>query len=203
MLLAVLMLLIVIVLWKQYSSKPAAATHSAASANPDESNAHKNKSFDPLASSDPNLPMARLQEEVPVDEGGTRNLFDFYTPPPPRPTPAEQSAALAAAAPPPPPASVCGNRSCEPGENYINCPTDCPPPRPPDLTVNLTYIGYLSQDGVPVACFTDGNEVFVGHVNEIIANKYRITKITDQDVELTSLKGDQSKTIHFSGDNPG
>ncbi len=71
------------------------------------------------------------------------------------------------------------------------------------LVVNLKYIGYLLRDGEPVACFTDGKEVYVGHLNDIIANKYRVTKITDQSVELASLKGDQSKTIPFEGNNPG
>jgi hypothetical protein len=202
--LAVLVALIVVVIWTQFSSKPAPSIRPDAATLPGESskpNVHQQKSFDPLTSADPDVPMAKLRQEAPVDEGGARNLFDFYTPPPPRPKPSEIAAA--AAAPPPLPASVCGNRSCEPGENYINCPTDCPPPPPPALVVNLKYIGYLSEGGVPRACFTDGKEVFVGYLNDIIANKYRITKITDQSVELASLKGDQSKTIPFEGNNPG
>lgn len=205
--LAILLALTAIVLWLQLSPKSKLAPRKMSTVLPGESQSpavHKKTTYDPLATADPSVPIAKLQEPAEMDDGGMRNLFDFYTLPPPKPSPQEQAQLQQQAAPPAPPqpASVCGNRICESGEDYVNCPTDCQAPQPP-FNPNLTYIGYLSEDGVPVAFFTDGKEVFMGRINEIIANKYRITRISDTDVELASLNGSQTKTVPFKGNNPG
>jgi hypothetical protein len=99
----------------------------------------------------------------------------------------------------PPPKPVCGDRVCQPGETYDNCSSDCPPPPPPPI--DLKYIGYLREPEGPVAFLTDGKEVFMGRVNDIIANKYRVIRITDESVELgyVNLTTNQSKTIPFEG----
>jgi hypothetical protein len=103
-----------------------------------------------------------------------------------------------------PPPAVCGNQSCEEGEDYQNCPTDCaPPPPPPPPPIILRYIGYLSDPRGSVAFLTDGSSVFMGRVNDIIANKYRILKITEEDVELGYLNLNQSSTIRFEGNQGG
>jgi hypothetical protein len=142
---------------------------------------------------DPDILMSKLQEQREEYEGGNRNLFVFYAPPPPKVEKKEP------VAPPPPP--VCGDGRCEGGENYQSCPSDCPPPPPPEIA--LKYIGYLLDKGKSVAFLTDGNEVFMGRENDIIANKYRILKITAEGVELgyLNLNTRQSRTIPYQGNN--
>lgn len=194
LLLGVLLLLLVIIVWRTFrssSSEPASVTHTT------QTETKNSRQFDPIKSPDPNLSMPELRAEMPIDDGGKRNLFDYFVPPPPPPPPqqvrpAEQEAPQVAQA-------ICGNRNCEAGENYVNCPTDCPPPAPPPINTNLKYIGYVAEEGGPVACLTDGKEVYLGKVNDIIANKFRILSITDQGVELGTLNREQTKTIPFEG----
>ena len=79
------------------------------------------------------------------------------------------------------------------------CESDCDPPPPPEIS--LKYIGFLTDHEGPVAFLTDGKEVFMGRVDDIIANRYLVVKITEEGVELgyVNLKTKQSKTIPFSG----
>ena len=54
-----------------------------------------------------------------------------------------------------------------------------------------------------MAFLTDGKEVFMGRENDIIANKYRILKITSEGVELgyLNLNTKQSRTIPYQGNS--
>jgi hypothetical protein len=148
----------------------------------------------PLESPDPSIMVSKLDEKREEYDSGNRNLFAFFTPPPPKV--AEKKDPVA---PPPPP--VCGDGRCEGGENYQNCESDCPPPPPPEIA--LKFIGYLVDHNRAVAFLTDGKEVFMGRENDIIANKYRIIKITEDGVELgyLNLNTKQSRTIPFQGNN--
>lgn len=148
---------------------------------------------DPLSSTDTVVFFSELQQKTAEFPGEKRNIFSFYVPPPPPPSLAKVQN------PPPPPPPVCGDQSCQPGETYDSCPSDCPPPPPPPI--DLKYIGYLKELEGPIAFLTDGKEVFMGRVNDIIANKYRIIRITDDSVELgyVNLTTNQSKTIPFEG----
>ena len=149
----------------------------------------------PLDTPDPSILVSKLNEKREEYDSGNRNLFVFFTPPPP-PKLAEKKEPVA---PPPPP--VCGDGRCEGGENYQNCESDCPPPPPPEIA--LKFIGYLVDQNKAVAFLTDGKEVFMGRENDIIANKYRIIKITEDGVELgyLNLNTKQSRTIPFQGNN--
>jgi hypothetical protein len=150
---------------------------------------------DPMQTSDPEILVSKLNEKQQEYDSGNRNLFVFYTPPPPPPKIEEKKAP----APPPPP--VCGDGRCEGGENYQTCQSDCPPPPPPEIA--LKFIGYLMDKNRSVAFLTDGKEVFMGRENDIIANKYRILKITSDGVELgyLNLNTKQSRTIPYQGKN--
>lgn len=147
---------------------------------------------DPINTSDSVVIFSELQQKTVEFPGEKRNIFSFYVPPPP-PTVAKVVNI------PPPPKPVCGDRMCQPGETYDNCSSDCPPPPPPPI--DLKYIGYLREPEGAVAFLTDGKEVFMGRVNDIIANKYRVIRITDESVELgyVNLTTNQSKTIPFEG----
>jgi hypothetical protein len=164
----------------------------------------------PLYTEDPDL-LPQLQKEAPTFENEKRNLFAFFVapppPPPPPPTPVcgdgkcngtENHDTCESDCPPPPPPPVCGDNRCEGGETYQSCPNDCDPPPPPEIT--LKYMGYLTDHLGAVAFLTDGKDVYMGRVDDIIANRYRIVNITEEGVELgyVNLKTGQSKTIPFT-----
>ena len=169
------------------------------------------KAENPLYTEDPDL-LPQLQKEAPSFENEKRNLFVFFVPPPPPPPPqpkpvcgdgkctgTETYDTCQEDCPPPPPPPICGNKKCEGAETYQSCPSDCDPPPPPEIT--LKYIGYLKDHLGDVAFLTDGKEVYMGRIDDIIANRYRVVKITEEGVELgyVNLKTGQSKTIPFSG----
>ena len=150
-------------------------------------------------SGDPVLMAEKLSDEKVEFEQEKRNIFAFFQETSREPS-QEQ---LEQAALPPPPAPVCGNSICEPGEDLANCPNDCQPPPPPTPVITLRYIGYLHEGKGSVAFLTDGKEVFMGRVNDVIANQYRVLKITEDTVELGFLNNNQSSTIRFQGSQGG
>ncbi|MCI0416867.1 hypothetical protein L0222_29205 [bacterium] len=151
-------------------------------------------------SEDPLLISDKLKEEREPFDDVKRNIFSFFNPGPPPPTPEQIAAAQEAARPPDP---VCGNGGCEAGEDITNCPQDCTPPPPPVPQITLRYIGYLSEPKGPVVFLTDGKEVYMGRVNDVIANQYRVLKISEDSVELGFLDNNQSSTIRFQGNQGG
>jgi hypothetical protein len=182
---------------------PAAATQPVASRSGDK--------LDPLKSSDPVL-LPQLEVDPQQFDQEQRNIFDYFVPPPPpQPKPPdpvcgdgmcngrEDYTSCAGDCPPPPPPPVCGDGRCEGSEAYTNCPSDCEPPPPPEI--NLKYIGYLKEESGAVAFLTNGKEVFMGRVDDIIANRYRLVRITEDGVELgyVNLKTGQSRSIPFQG----
>lgn len=175
------------------------------------------KIMDPLLTEDPYVSMPDLKREKAERQNGNndRNPFDFGKPPmPPTPPPSvcgnkicesdesSENCVADCGPPPPPPDSVCGNKVCQPGESTENCPTDCGPPPPPQAPqINLKYIGYVKEGEDAVAFLTDGKEVYMGRLNDIIANRYKVLKITEEGVELGYVNLNQSKTIPFEGNN--
>lgn len=171
--------------------------------------------LDPLQSSDPSL-MPQLEVDPKHFDQEKRNLFVFFVPPPPPPPPPpepvcgdgmcngkENTSTCPGDCPPPPPPPVCGDKKCEGNENYQNCESDCDPPPPPEIT--LKYIGFLNDDQGAVAFLTDGKEVYMGRVNDIIANRYRVVHINEDGIELgyVNMKGAKSRTIPFQGNTKG
>ncbi len=147
---------------------------------------------------DPLLLAELLNREMPAVSENVRNIFGFAR--------AEAQAAAQAVEESQvvePPSAICGNSNCEAGEDSVNCPTDCQPPPPPAPVITLRYIGFLLQSEGPVAFFTDGREVYIGRVNDVIANQYRVLKITEDTVELGLLDRDQRSTIRFQGNQGG
>jgi len=178
-----------------FSSSPTTAKPVTKSSSKDAANQRN-----PLYSPDPELGYTELNDaHQPRPDGTHRNPFAFYQPPPPKPSPQALQQKLAQqTAEAQKPKAVCGDHICQQGENYENCPTDCQPPVAP---ITLKYIGYMKEENGAVAFLTDGNEVFMGRVDDIIANKYRVIKITDDSIELGYLNVNQSRTIAFQGNN--
>jgi len=126
-----------------------------------------------------------------------RNIFSFFQERP------KQQASAAEQTQAAPPQAVCGNTICEGGEDPTNCPTDCQPPPPPAPVITLRYIGYMSESSGSVAFLTDGKEVFMARENDVVANQYRVLKITEESIELGFLNNNQSSTIRFQGNQGG
>jgi Tfp pilus assembly protein PilP len=146
---------------------------------------------------DPVLDADQLGTVKPEFHEEKRNIFSFF-----QEKQKVQAASMEQTQMTPPPA-VCGNASCEAGEDPTNCPTDCQPPPPPAPVITLRYIGYMSEPGGSVAFLTDGKEVFMARVNDVVANQYRVLKITDESIELGFLNNNQSSTIRFQGNQGG
>jgi hypothetical protein len=146
---------------------------------------------------DPILIADQLGVARPEFHEEKRNIFSFF-----QERPKEQAAAVEQTQSAPPEA-VCGNATCEGGEDPANCPTDCQPPPPPAPVVTLRYIGYMSESSGSVAFLTDGKEVFMARENDVVANQYRVLKITEESIELGFLNNNQSSTIRFQGNQGG
>jgi hypothetical protein len=149
---------------------------------------------------EPILLFNELQDDKSIFEHEKRNIFTFRGQSATSETPTEDQTEMAESTPPP---AVCGNNICESGEDPTNCPTDCIPPPPPPPVINLRYIGYMSDPQGSVAFLTDGKEVYMARVNDVIANQYRVLKITEDQIEVGLLSNNQSSTIRFQGSQGG
>ena len=188
--LAILILLVVVVNVKQWGPAGGASFVSK------DKIAHRTKA---AVAHDPILISNQLETPKLNFEQEKRNIFSFNQSVAPSPS-QEEPTEVAETTPPP---AVCGNNSCEAGEDVTNCPTDCQPPPPPAPVVNLRYIGYMTEQSGSVAFLTDGKEVYMARVNDVIANQYRVLKITEDTIELGLLSNNQSSTIRFQGNQGG
>jgi hypothetical protein len=115
----------------------------------------RDKAMDPrqLAALDPTLRVDLLERVAKIKyEGGTRNIFQFYTPPPkPIANP------MVTAAPPVPVAPVV----------------------PPPPTAPLKFYGVATPRGSSQkkAFLSDGDEIFIGMEGDVVDKHYKITRI--------------------------
>jgi hypothetical protein len=136
----------------------------------------------------PRIDLARLEQPRPAGDAGKRNLFDFGAaatplPPPPPPPPTEK---------PPQPIGPGGGSAGGSGQS------SGPPPLPP---LNVKYIGSVENaSGVKVAVLvTDRQEVLTGQPGQVIANRYRISKIGLESVDLEDISTGQSRRVALRG----
>lgn len=129
--------------------------------------------------------LARVREVG--DVGGSRSLFEFYTPPlPPPPKVADIK-----------PAQPKPEAFAEAVAKQANQP---PPPPPPPPPIPLKYFGYEGAPGGGAklrGAFVDGEEHFLAGANDTIKNRYRIVRIgtTSAEVEDTVSKNTQTLRI--------
>ncbi|MEI9814105.1 MAG: hypothetical protein WDO18_16325 [Acidobacteriota bacterium] len=112
-----------------------------------------------LSKVDPTLRTDLLARVRQVGEaGGSRSLFEFYTPPPPPPPPQPKILPT-----PPKPIDLASSKPAEP-------PKPAGPPPPPPIP--LKYYGYegTPRGGKMRALFIDGDETFVRSQGEMIRN---------------------------------
>jgi len=112
-------------------------------------------------------------------EGGSRSLFEFYTPPPPSP----------------PPIKVSPIKPEPPRPATPPVPTG-PPPTPPPPPIPLKFYGYSGalRSSVRRAFFLDGEDIVQAGENETIRNRYKIVRIgvNSAVVEDTVAKNQQT-----------
>jgi hypothetical protein len=121
------------------------------------------------------------------DVGGSRSLFEFYTPPPPPPPkvdPIKPTEAVKASPP------VEFPKPVETG----------PAPPPPPAPIPLKYFGY---EGTPRAgrklraLFVDGEEHFVVGEGELIRGRYRVVRIGTTSAEVEDMTGKNTQTVRI------
>lgn len=123
----------------------------------------------------PSLGWDRTGERAIPTPGGTRNLFTYG--PPPTPTPDRR--------PTPTPLPT------QPPRPTVPRPTPTPAPwgtLPPPPAFQLTYVGWIGPDRLPVAIFKDGEEVLAAAKGDKVKTKFII-----REVERTSV------TVGFVG----
>ena len=112
-------------------------------------------------------------------EGGSRSLFEFYTPPPP----------------PPPKVDPIKPAPPKPELKQPEAPKG-PPPPPPPPAIPLKFYGYSGavRSTVRRAFFLDGEDIVQAGENETIRNRYRIVRIgvNSAVVEDTVAKNQQT-----------
>jgi hypothetical protein len=134
-----------------------------------------------VSSIDPNLKLELMARVRKVSlEGGSRSLFEFYTPPPPPPPPIKVNPIK------PDPAKTVATQPLPPG----------PPPSPPPLPIPLKFYGYSGavRSNVRRAFFLDGEDIVQAGENETIRNRYKVVRIgvNSAVVEDTVAKNQQT-----------
>jgi hypothetical protein len=113
------------------------------------------------------LDLLKLSEETEY-KGAGRNIFIAQAE-----IPKEIQSAIKAPPPPPPPP---------------------PPPGPPPIP--LKFVGFASGTGSPTKVFlTQGDDIFVAGVGDIVNRRYKVLKINPNSVEMEDVLGNNRQTI--------
>jgi hypothetical protein len=136
---------------------------------------------EPLPPPIPRIELARLSAERPDSGAGKRDLFRFGSAA--RPEDDEVPEVTVPVETPPP----------------VYEPVAPPTPSVPPL--NLKYLGSVeNRAGVKVAVLlTDRKEVLTGQAGETVANRYRISRIGLESVDLEDMASGQSRRIPLRG----
>lgn len=132
---------------------------------------------------DPTLKLELMAKVRKVSvEGGSKSLFEFYTPPPPPP-------------PPPPKVTIVPKTQTE-AERRAAEAKKGPPPTPPPPPIPLKFYGYSGalRSTVRRAFFLSGEDIIQAGENETLLNRYKIIRIgvNSAVVEDTVAKNQQT-----------
>jgi hypothetical protein len=77
-----------------------------------------------------------------------------------------------------------------------------PPPPPPPVQVNVKFYGYIddARTGTRRAFFTDGENIFIAGIGDMLENRLRVTKIGNDTVELMEVSSSRRTTIPIEQD---
>jgi hypothetical protein len=121
-------------------------------------------------------------------EGGSRSLFEFYTPPPPPPPKVE--AIKPAQAP-----------KVDPKQQEI---AKGPAPPPPPAPIPLKFYGYSGavRSNVRRAFFLDGEDIVQAGENETIRNRYKIIRIGVNSALVEDTVAKNQQTLALADEAP-
>jgi hypothetical protein len=134
---------------------------------------------------DPTLKLDLLAKvrNVPVD-GGSRSLFEFYTPPPPPPPPVPKPQPIV-----PKPLTEADIKAAEAKKG--------PPPPAPPPPIPLKFYGYSGalRSNVRRAFFLDGEDIVQAGENETIRNRYKIIRIGVNSAVVEDIVAKNQQTL--------
>jgi len=136
--------------------------------------------YTPISVENPSLRLDLLEGLQHVEyKGSHRNIFS-ETPPPHVPTPEEIKKAAANAPPVMPPQ----------------------PAPPPAIVVNVKFYGYVddARTGARRAFFTNGEDIFIAGIGDMLENRLRVTRIGNDTVELMEVSSSRRTTIPIEQD---
>jgi len=139
---------------------------------------------------DPTLQLDRLAKLRNVSvEGGSRSLFEFYTPPPPPPPPPPKQPPIV----PKPPPTAAELKAAELVKG--------PPPPPP---IPLKFYGYSGalRSNVRRAFFLDGEDIVQAGENETIHNRYKIIRIGVNSAVVEDTIAKNTQTLQLADEAP-
>jgi hypothetical protein len=140
-----------------------------------------------LSRIDPTLKLDLMAtvRQVPV-EGGSRSLFEFYTPPPPPP----------ASVPKPPPIvpKTLTEAELKAAELKKGPPT---PPPPPPIPLKFYGLSGAMRSTVRRAFFLDGEDIVQAGENETIRNRYKIIRIGVNSAVVEDLVAKNQQTLQM------
>ena len=119
------------------------------------------------------------------EAGGSRSLFEFYTPPPPPPPKVDP---IKPVAPAPKPAAETKPAT---------------PPAPPKQVAPPIPLKYFGYEGAPRAgqklraLFVDGEDNFIAGENDMIRNRYRVVRIGTTSAEVEDTTSGSKQTIRI------
>ncbi|HEY2842334.1 MAG TPA: hypothetical protein VGJ09_01745 [Bryobacteraceae bacterium] len=138
---------------------------------------------------DPTLKLDLLAKVRQVSvEGGSRSLFEFYTPPPPP-------------VPKPPPIMPKPLPSAADAKPAVPAGPAPPPPPPP---IPLKFYGYSGalRSTVRRAFFLDGEDIVQAGENETIRNRYKIVRIGVNSAVVEDTVAKNQQTLQLSDEAP-
>lgn len=138
---------------------------------------------------DPTLKLELLGKvrEVSTD-GGSRSLFEFYTPPPP----------------PPPKVTIVPTPKIENKQTEAAKGPAPQPPPPPPPPIPLKFYGYSGalRSNVRRAFFLDGEDIVQAGENETIHNRYRIIRIGVNSAVVEDTIAKNTQTLQLADEAP-
>jgi hypothetical protein len=117
-------------------------------------------------------------------EGGSRSLFEFYTPPPPPPPPVVK----------PPPIVPKTEAELKAAEAKKGPP---PPPAPPPIPLKFYGLSGAMRSTVRRAFFLDGEDIVQAGENETIRNRYKIVRIGVNSAVVEDLVAKNQQTLQM------
>ena len=141
---------------------PSGANDSGAAAAPRGTKAGPALDAAGLQALDPTLRLDLLEKSRNVEyQGGSRNIFQAYTPPPPAPV------APPVVAPPTQPAATAA---------------------PPPLNIPLRFYGISEQNARTTALLTDGDAIVLGGEGDVVAKRYKVIHIGVSSIEMEEIE---------------